>query len=582
MMSKKIILASFFGLVAYLLISSSMFQMIAFGIAIFLVGMFFMEDGFKLFAGGALQRVLKKTTSNIYKSIASGFFATAIMQSSSLVTVIAISFVTANLMSLVAAAGVIFGSNVGTTATTWIVAFFGVKIKIAAYAMPMVIFGVVFKFLKDNKMQGLGNVLIGLGFIFLGIEYMKDGFDAIKDTIDLTQFSQKGVIGILLYLVVGMVITVVVQSSSASMAIAVTALATGQILYMDALALAVGANVGTTVTAMIASLSSNSDGKRLAAVHVIFNFVTGMVAVVMLPVLAYGVDVIAEFFSVEEPVLKLSIFHTIFNVLGILLVVPFHKQIVAYLQTKFKPKEVKAKYLSDEIIEVSEAALEAVRNETRRLYSISKKEMVKVLNDIELNLDKEYRTTIKQLYANIVNYSLRAQKNMNEEQLKTLNSYKMASLDIIEALKSLKHMQKNFKNYLSDENYYVAKEYQHIKESLQSLFELIKQIQSNESEVEKKVSLELLKEKAKEFDVVNDREFEKLIEERKIDPLIATSIINDNNYAYTFITSLAEMAEVLFTDTPNAALSTKEKAIIATDDSGVNIPKDPVEEKNGN
>jgi phosphate:Na+ symporter len=559
-----------------------MFQMIAFGIAIFLVGMFFMEDGFKLFAGGALQRVLKKSTSNIFKAISTGFAATSIMQSSSLVIVVAISFVTANLMTLLSAAGVVFGANLGTTATTWIVAFFGVKIKIAAYAMPMVIFGVVFKFLKDSKMQGLGNVLIGLGFIFLGIEYMKDGFDSIKDTIDLTQFSKDGIVGVLMFVLVGLLITTVIQSSSATMAIAVTALATNQILYMDALALAIGANVGTTVTAVIAAIPASSDGKRLAAVHVLFNVVAATVALIFLPVLAYLVETISSFLGFVEPVMKLAVFHTTYKLIGITLVAPFNKQIVGYLQTKFKPKEVKAKYLSDEIIEVSEAALEAVRNETRRLYAISKKEMVKVLNDIELNLDKEYRTTIKQLYANIVNYALRAQKNMNEEQSKTLNSYKMASLDIIEALKSLKHMQKNFKNYLGDENFYVAKEYQHIKESLQSLFELIKEIQSNESEVEKKVSLELLKEKAKEFDVRNSREFEKLIEERKIDPLIATSIINDNNYAYKFITSLAEMAEVLFIDKPVSTLSPKEKAVIATDDSGVNNPKDPAEEKNGN
>lgn len=577
-MYKKIILTSIFALGAYLLLSSSMFQMIAFGIATFLVGMFFMEDGFKLFAGGALQRVLKKTTSNIYKSIASGFFATAIMQSSSLVTVIAISFVTANLMSLAAAAGVIFGSNVGTTATTWIVALFGVKIKIAAYAMPMVIFGVIFKFFKDNKMQGLGNVLIGLGFIFLGIEYMKDGFEAIKDTIDLTQFSQKGIVGILLYMLVGIFITVVVQSSSATMAIAVTALATGQILYMDALALAIGANVGTTITAIIASLSSNSDGKRLAAVHVVFNFVTGLAAVLLLPFLAYLIDLFANQFDITEPVLKLAIFHTIFNVLGLVLVVPFYRPLIGFLQGMFKPKEIKSKYLSDELIEVSEAALEAVKNETRRLYNISKKEMMKVLNDIELNLDEKYRSTIKQLYANIVTFSYKAQQNMNEEQLKTLNRYKMASLDIIEALKSLQHMQKNFKNYLGDENYYVAKEYEHIKESLQDHFKLIKEIQKKESEVEKVVTLELLKQKAKEFDVVNDREFEKLVEQRRIDPLIATSIINDNNYAYHFMNALAEMAEVLFIESYNEKiLSPKEEIIIDSENK-----EDESEQKDGN
>ncbi|MGM0623635.1 MAG: Na/Pi cotransporter family protein, partial [Campylobacterota bacterium] len=402
-MYKKILLASFFALVAYLLISSSLFQMIAFGIAIFLVGMFFMEDGFKLFAGGALQKVLKKSTSNLMKGISTGFAATSVMQSSSLVIVVVISFLTANMMSLMAASGVIYGANLGTTATTWIVAVFGVKIKIAAYAMPMVIFGVVFRFLKDSKLQGFGNVLIGLGFIFLGIEYMKDGFDSIKDTIDLTQFSKDGILGVLMFVAVGIIITTIIQSSSATMAIAVTALATGQILYMDALALAIGANMGTTITGVIAAIPSNSDGKRLAAVHVIFNAVAGGAALVFLPVLAYLVETISGFLHFTEPVLKLAVFHTTYKLIGITLVAPFNKQIVSFLQTKFKPKEIKSKYLSDEIVEVSEAALEAVRNETRRLYSISKREMIKVLNDIDLNLDTQYRNNIKHLYANIVN-----------------------------------------------------------------------------------------------------------------------------------------------------------------------------------
>jgi len=420
------------------------------------------------------------------------------------------------LMSLAAAAGIIFGANLGTTATTWIVALFGVKIQIAAYAMPMVIFGVVFRFLKDVRIQGLGNVLIGLGFIFLGIEYMKDGFDTIKNTIDLTQFSKDGIIGVLIFVVFGIIITTIIQSSSATMAIAVTALATGQILYMDALALAIGANVGTTVTAVMASLTSNSDGKRLAAIHVLFNVIAGMAALLLLPFMAYIVDVVGDFLNFEEPVLKLAIFHTTYKLLGIMLVVPFYKQIVSFLQTKFKPTEIQSKYLTEEVLEVAEASLEAVKNETRRLYSISKREMLKVLNDIDINLDQRYRSTIKQLYANIVTFSLRAQKNMNQEQAKQLHAYKMASLDIIEALKSLKHMQKNFKNYLASDNYYVAQEYIHIKEAMKELFEHIKEIQNSKSEVEQVLALELLKEKAKEFDVRNKREFEKLIEERKL------------------------------------------------------------------
>ncbi len=545
-MFKRLPILFIFALAAYVTLSDSLFKLVAFGIAMFLVGMIFMEDGFKQFAGGALQRVLKRTTSTMPKALFSGFAATAIVQSSSLVSVIAISFLSSKLMTLASAMGVIFGANLGTTATTWIVSLFGVKIKIATYAMPMVIFGVIFKFFKEAKYQGVGNVLIGLGFIFLGIDYMKEGFDTIKDTIDLTQFSGEGLLGLLLYIAIGIAVTVIVQSSSATMALVVTALATGQIVYYDALAISIGANVGTTVTAIVGSLAASSDGKRLAVAHLVFNLATALLAVVFLPLLAASVDFISAQAGIEELVLKLAIFHTIFNLLGIAVVTPFYKVLANYLQRLFIPKGVKVKYLDENILEVAEASLEAIRNETQRLYKLSKKEMLKVLNNIDISLDERYRSKIKELHANIVLFSLKAQKNMDETQARELNAYKMASIHIIEALKSLKHMQKNFKKYLHDDNVYVSREYQKIRESLMELFDEIKKIRKSDSEVEKLVHLEVVKEKAKEFDLSSNREFEELVQDRRIDPMIATSIINDNAYAHRFINRLANMAEALF------------------------------------
>ncbi|MGM0533234.1 MAG: Na/Pi cotransporter family protein [Campylobacterota bacterium] len=543
---KKLPLIAFFFTAAYLTIGDSMFKGIVFGIAVFLIGMFFMEDGFKMFAGGTLQRILKKTTSNIYKAILSGFFATAIVQSSSLVVVIAISFLSANLMGLLGGVGIVFGSNLGTTATTWIVAALGVKIKIAVFAMPMVVFGVMFRFLKSDALKGFGNVLIGLGFIFLGIDYMKEGFEGIKDTIDLTEFSKEGILGILMYLAIGVGITVLVQSSSATMALAVTALATGQIMYYDALSLAIGANIGTTITAILASIASNSDGKRLALAHVIFNVVTAVLAIVLMPVLAQMVEISARALSFEDPAMKLALFHTFFNILGVLAVVPFSKPMVSYLSKRFTAGAMEPKYLNDDVVEVSEAALEAIRNETQRLYKLSKKEMMKVLNDIDVNIDTNYKDKIKQLYSNIVIFSIKAQKNMDEKQLAKLAEYKSASIDIIEAMKSLKHMQKNFRNYLRDDNFYVANEYSHIKQSLQKMFSIVKQIRKESDPTQKLVKLEMLQQEARKFDLTQNHAFEQLVHERKIDPLIATSIMNDSAYAKKFVTALAHMAQVLF------------------------------------
>ena len=292
------------------------------GVALFLIGMEYMEGGFKAFSGGLLEKVLEKFTNTTPKAIGTGFFTTALVQSSSLTSIIIISFLSTELISLTSAVGVIFGSNIGTTTTAWLVSLFGLKIKISVYAMPMIITGIFIPmFLKESGWRGIASILIGLGIIFLGIGYMKEGFETLKEGIDLAQYAMAGYAGIFVYVLVGIIATVVIQSSSATMAIIITALATGQIEYANALALAIGANLGTTVTAALASLKSNENGKRLAVAHFIFNIITGIIAIVFIYQLAELVDYLATIIGIgaEDYTLKLALFHTIFNVIGVLI-----------------------------------------------------------------------------------------------------------------------------------------------------------------------------------------------------------------------------------------------------------------------
>ncbi len=184
-MLKQIISPLIFLIFAGFVVSSDDAKTIISGIAIFLIGMHYMENGFKLFSGGTLESFLEKFTNTTPKAIGVGFLSTAVVQSSSLISVIIISFLSAELIGLTQAVGVIFGSNICTTTTAWLVSSFGLKIKIAQYAMPMLIFGVIFQFSKHNSYKRLGGVLIGLGFIFLGIAYMKEGFDTLKEGINL-------------------------------------------------------------------------------------------------------------------------------------------------------------------------------------------------------------------------------------------------------------------------------------------------------------------------------------------------------------------------------------------------------------
>ncbi len=316
------------------------FKTISAGIAILLFGMIMLEEGFKVFTRGPLQNILKNATNKLYKSIMAGAIVTGFIQSSSLVSVITISFISAGLISLTGGLGLIFGANIGTTATAWLVAAFGLKINISALAMPMLIFGIIFSIQNKPTYKGIGNVLAGLGFFFLGIFYMKEGFDVFKQYIDLSQYAISGYKGVIVYAGLGIIITTVLQSSSATLALILTALAAGQITYENALALAIGANIGTTITAVLGAVGSNIAGKRLAGAHFIFNSVTGIVALVFIFPLANLVNYLSDIFGIvsTDYTLKLALFHTIFNVLGVVLMIPLIKTIEKFLLRIFKEK----------------------------------------------------------------------------------------------------------------------------------------------------------------------------------------------------------------------------------------------------
>ena len=266
-MIKRIVLPAILAVLAVGFWISPNFKEIAAGVAIFLFGMIFLEDGFRAFTGGILEKLLAKTTDKLWKAISFGIVSTTVMQSSSLVSVITISFLSSGLIGLAAGIGIIFGANLGTTTGAWLIAGFGLKVKISAYAMPMLVFGVILVFQKSRNLKGIGYVLAGLGLLFLGIHHMKEGFEAFRETIDLTQFAVGGYAGLFLFAGIGIAATVIMQSSHATLVIIITALSVGQVTYENALALAIGANIGTTITAIIGAMSANHQGKRLAGAH---------------------------------------------------------------------------------------------------------------------------------------------------------------------------------------------------------------------------------------------------------------------------------------------------------------------------
>ena len=545
------------------------------GIALFLIGMEYMENGFKTFSGSLLENVLEKFTNSTPKAITTGFIVTAIVQSSSLISIVVISFLSAELMSLTSAVGVIFGSNIGTTATAWLVSAFGLKIKISAYALPMIVLGIFIPlFLKSSSWRGIASILIGLGIIFLGIGYMKEGFESLKEGIDLAQYAMAGYAGIFVYVFIGAVATVVVQSSSATMAIIITALATGQIDYANALALAIGANIGTTVTAALGSLKSNENGKRLAVAHFIFNITTGLIAIVFIYQLTELVDRLSVMVGIGtgDYAMKLSLFHTIFNVIGVLVVSPFIHPLVRFLNTLFIPKGAnkgKPKYLDDAALALPSTALSAILMETKHLYenafdiithglNLKKKNILSsmklddVIEDVythgTFDIDDFYNHWIKGIYGEIIDFSTKAQAHMPPAYIEELYKLKLASRDIVEAVKDTKHLQKNLLRYTNSSNPYIREQYNDIRKGLAELLRTINTIATTEEEDVIMLELSKAKVHAKQYDIVTNGTLDKLIRKDLITKKMATSLMNDSDYAYNISQKLIAMAEILFID----------------------------------
>ena len=245
------------------------------GVGLFLLGMRFMTQGLRMAAGRALRNILGKWTRTVFRGILSGFLITALVQSSSAVTVAVIGFVNAGLMSLSQTVGMIYGSNVGTTVTGWIVAAVGLDVNIKALALPLIGLGAVLRLIGENDRRAhLGDALAGFGLFFLGIEVLQSSFMGIGKSVSLDA-GGGGILGVTIFLGIGFGLTTLMQSSSAAMAVVLTACAGGLVPLTSAAGAVIGTNIGTTSTAALSAIGATANARKVAWVHVIFNLVTG-------------------------------------------------------------------------------------------------------------------------------------------------------------------------------------------------------------------------------------------------------------------------------------------------------------------
>jgi len=346
------------------------------GIGLFLLGMRLMTDGLKLAAGSALRNILKRGTGTPLKALLSGSLITGLVQSSSAVTVAVIGFVNAGLLGLGQAVWVVFGSNLGTTMTGWIVALTGLSVDLKPFALPMIGGGMVMRLLGSGKRAGaVGEAVTGFGLFFLGLSIIQSGFSEVAGSADLSAIRFSGLVGSAVYMGVGTLITAATQSSSVSIALTLTAAATGVIDMQLAGAMVVGANLGTTSTAAFASIGATPNARRTAVAHVIFNLVAAAAALVLLPWMLEGITLALQTASLPPaPATSLALFHTAFNILGIALMWPFTSRLVDHLHGRFRTHEEEVgtpQHLDPTVLGVPSVALHALAKEASRLGHVA-------------------------------------------------------------------------------------------------------------------------------------------------------------------------------------------------------------------
>ncbi len=347
-------------------------------LGVFLFGMKLMSESLQKVAGQKMRNILAAMTSNRVLGVLTGFLVTTVIQSSSATTVMIVSFVNAGLLSLTESVGVIMGANVGTTVTAWIIATLGFKVKMSSIAIPLI--GVAFPLLfsKHTKRKSIGELVIGFSLLFIGLEYLKTAVPDIKSSPEILEFlgdyTNMHYLSLILFLIIGTLLTVVIQSSSATMALTLVLAANGVISFEIAAAMVLGENIGTTITANLAALVANVSARRAARAHFIFNmFGVIWILIAFYPVI-HMIDRFMVFDGADSPIknaaaipIALSIFHTFFNISNVLIMiwfVPFIVKVVERLvPDRDDDEEFRLKYINIGTVSVSEISLLTAKSE---------------------------------------------------------------------------------------------------------------------------------------------------------------------------------------------------------------------------
>lgn len=340
------------------------------GIGLFLLGMSLMTDTLKNLAGDALRQWFAKFTGSPFKAMSTGIIATLIVQSSMATTLATIGFVSAGILSFAQSIGIIIGANIGTTSTGWMVAFLGVKFSISQYALPFIAFGALAKLLFKGRIALIGLAVAGFGLIFYGIDLLQIAMSGVAERIDLSVFETKDFGGKILLVLFGIVMTIILQSSSAAITTTLAALASQAIQLEQAFMLVIGQNIGTVATAILAAIGANVSAKRTAAVHLSFNVLSAVLAFFILAPMFVHFSAAGQIFAGLSAVVLVAAFHTLFSLLGACIYMPLIPQFSGLLMKLIPDDQDDVMLMLNEAsLEVPILALPAIDQVMRHLFT---------------------------------------------------------------------------------------------------------------------------------------------------------------------------------------------------------------------
>lgn len=382
-------------------------------LALFLYGMKIMSEGLQKFAGDSLRKILTAMTTNRVTGVLTGVLITALIQSSSATTVMVVSFVNAGLLTLTQSIGVIMGANIGTTVTAWIISALGFKVDISAFALPLLAFAIPLFFSGKSSRKSVGEFIFGFSFLFMGLANLKNNAPDLSANPDMLAFVQNytdmGFFSILLFLFIGAILTMIVQASAATMAITLIMCANGWIDYHLGVALVLGENIGTTITANLAALTGNTQARRAALAHLMFNlFGVAWVLIVFYPFTGAVSWFVTHVMKVTDPAVavsfKLAAFHTAFNISNTFIMIWFvnliEKTVCGIIRTKQVDEEYRLSYITGGMLSTAELSILQAQKEIT-LFAERTTKMFGMVKDLLYEKDE---TTFLKTYSRVEKY----------------------------------------------------------------------------------------------------------------------------------------------------------------------------------